>query len=99
MTYSPFDALDPYSDEYATNDNSIGNTNTIKKSFDRKDPFAHLDAGPLVAKPQAVTKPEVVEPIKPENDSPNSAVTDFIQGMKILSLERSIEVRLNGQLH
>ena len=58
MTYSPFDALDPYSDEYATNDNSIGNTNTIKKSFDRKDPFAHLDAGPLVAKPQAVTKPD-----------------------------------------
>ena len=67
MTYSPFDALDPYSDEYETNDNfnSIDNTNTIKKSFDRNDPFAHLDPGPSVTQPAAVaqSQPEVETPV------------------------------------
>ena len=80
MTYSPFDALDPYSDEYNTNDSfgSSNDTNTPKKSFDRNDPFAHLD--PSLGKPvnETVTQPEAVAPVELENDSPNSAVTDFI---------------------
>ena len=84
MTYSPFDDLDPYSDEYNTNDSfgSSNNTNTPKKSFDRNDPFAHLD--PLLGKPfnngalAPVVQPEAVAPVVQESDSPNSAVTDFI---------------------
>jgi hypothetical protein len=45
MTYNPFDALDPYSDKYNTND-SFGPSNDINtpnKSFYRNEPFAHLD--------------------------------------------------------
>ena len=82
MTYNPFDALDPYSDKYNTNDSfGPGNdANTPNKSFDRNDPFAHLD--PLLGKPvkveEPLAQPEVVAPVELENDSPNSSVADFI---------------------
>ena len=77
MTYNAFADLDPLNEEYGSNSfNSSSNTNASTDTFDSNNPFADLD--PLYGQPQAVTKPEVVEPIKPENDSPNSAVTDFI---------------------
>ena len=75
MTYNAFADLDPLNEEYGSNSfNSSSDTNTPTNTFDRNNPFADLDPGPLVAQPQ----PEVAEPIKPENDSPNSSVADFI---------------------
>ena len=76
MTYNPFADLDPLNEEYGSNSfNSNSDTNSSTDNFDSNNPFADID--PLYGQPQPKSLAPV-EVVKPENDSPNSAVTDFI---------------------
>jgi len=77
MTYNPFADLDPLNEEYGSKNsfNSSSDTNLSTDNFDSNNPFADLD--PLNGQPQPKALAPV-EVVKPENDSPNSAVTDFI---------------------